>query len=210
MSFTIFLSFVLYSFVTSITPGPNNIMLAASGVNFGFKRSIPHILGIGCGFGFMVAVVGYGIGSVLSSNVILYESLKVIGIVYLLYLAYKIYCISEIDTDEKHSKPLTFIQAAMFQWVNPKAWVMALGAVTTYLTAESASYWYLILGITYGLVGIPSTGVWALIGEKLQKYIHDQQKLKRFNAVMALLLVLSVIQPLIHLLFFVIAFAGEH
>lgn len=205
MSFTVFVSFVLYSFVTSVTPGPNNIMLAASGVNFGFKRSIPHILGIGCGFGFMVAVVGLGIGSLLSSNVILYECLKIIGIIYLLYLAYKIYSSGGMDTNAKQPKPLTFIQAAMFQWVNPKAWVMALGAVTTYLAADSVAYWYLVLGLTYGLVGIPSTGVWALIGEKLQSVIHDAKRLKVFNTTMALLLIASVMKPMWDSLIFIVA-----
>ncbi len=205
MSFTVFLSFVLYSFVTTITPGPNNIMLAASGVNFGFKRSIPHILGICCGFGFMVAVVGLGIGSMLSSNVILYECLKIIGIVYLLYLAYKIYHSGALDTDVKQSKPFTFMQAAMFQWVNPKAWVMALGAVTTYLAVDSAPHWYLILGLTYGLVGIPSTGLWALMGEKLQSVIHDTRRLKLFNTTMSLLLVASVLKPIWDSLSFILS-----
>ena len=205
MSFTVFLSFVLYSFVTSITPGPNNIMLAASGVNFGFKRSIPHILGIGCGFGFMVVVVGLGIGSILSSNVILYECLKIIGIAYLLYLAYKTYRSGAMETDTKQSKPLTFMQAALFQWVNPKAWVMALGAMMTYLAGDSATYWYLILGLTYGLVGIPSTGVWALIGEKLQiLLLHDARRLKLFNITMSLLLVASVLKPMWDSLLFIL------
>lgn len=209
MTFATLVSFIIYSFVTSITPGPNNIMLATSGVNFGFKRSIPHILGIGIGFGFMVSVVGLGIGSLLSSNITLYESLKIVGITYLLYLAYKIYHSTSVDTTSSKTKPLTFLQAAIFQWVNPKAWIMAMGAVTTYLSSQSELYWYLIIGVIYGAIGIPSTGVWALIGEKLQKYIHDQKKLKMFNAVMALLLVLSVIQPLIDFLFFVVAFASE-
>ena len=209
MSFTVLISFIIYSFVTSVTPGPNNIMLAASGVNFGFRRSIPHILGIGIGFGFMVSVVGLGIGSLISSNIVLYESLKIIGITYLLYLAYKIYHSSSVDTTSGKSKPLTFLQAAMFQWVNPKAWIMAMGAVTTYLSSQSELYWYVIIGVIYGAIGIPSTGVWALIGEKLQKYINEPKKLKTFNMVMALLLVLSVIQPLIDFLFFVVAFASE-
>ncbi|NHB58424.1 LysE family translocator [Acinetobacter sp. 194] len=209
MSFTVLISFIIYSFVTSITPGPNNIMLAASGVNFGFKRSIPHILGIGIGFGFMVSVVGFGFGALISSNIVLYESLKITGITYLLYLAYKIYHSTSVDTTSGKTKPLTFLQAAMFQWVNPKAWIMAMGAVTTYLSSQSELYWYLIIGVIYGAIGIPSTGVWALVGEKLQKYIHDQKKLKMFNAVMALLLVLSVIQPLIDFLFFIVAFASE-
>lgn len=209
MSFTVLISFIIYSFVTSVTPGPNNIMLAASGVNFGFRRSIPHILGIGIGFGFMVSVVGLGIGSLISSNIVLYELLKIIGITYLLYLAYKIYHSSSVDTTSGKSKPLTFLQAAMFQWVNPKAWIMAMGAVTTYLSSQSELYWYVIIGVIYGAIRIPSTGVWALIGEKLQKYIHEPKKLKTFNMVMALLLVLSVIQPLIDFLFFVVAFASE-
>lgn len=197
MTFSIFLSFVLYSFVTSITPGPNNLMLATSGVNFGFKRSIPHILGIGFGFGFMVAVVGLGIGSIISSNALLYESLKIIGICYLLFLAYKIYSSSSVQSTAISKKPLTFIQAALFQWVNPKAWVMALGAVTTYLAANSEFYWYIILGIIYGIVGIPSTGVWAFIGEKLQTVLGQPRRLHLFNTIMALLLVGSVLKPII-------------
>lgn len=202
MTFSAFISFIVYSFVTSVTPGPNNIMLAASGVNFGFKRSIAHILGIGCGFGMMVTVVGFGIGTLLSENVILYECLKILGILYLLYLAYKIYHSSSINTDLKHAQPLTFLQAAMFQWVNPKAWVMAMGAVTTYLAANSEMYWYLIIGLVYGVIGIPSTGVWAYIGQQLQHYIDDQKKLKRFNTVMVVLLIMSVLKPIFDSMFF--------
>lgn len=206
MTFAVLIAFIIYSFVTSVTPGPNNIMLAASGVNFGFKRSIPHILGIGIGFGFMVSVVGLGIGTLLSSNIILYELLKIIGIVYLLYLAYKIYHAARLDVGEQKSQPLTFIQAAMFQWVNPKAWIMAMGAVTTYLSPQSELYWYLLIGVIYGVIGIPSTGVWALIGEKLKIYLNDQKKLKFFNMLMATLLVLSIIKPLIDSIFFVVTF----
>ncbi|MBU3847846.1 MAG: LysE family translocator [Candidatus Acinetobacter avistercoris] len=196
MTLAVFFSFMIYSFVTSVTPGPNNIMLAASGVNFGFKRSVPHILGIGFGFGFMVSIVGLGVGTLLSSNIILYELLKVLGIGYLLYLAYQIYQVGSVNTEPTQVKPLSFIQAAMFQWVNPKAWVMAMGAVTTYLAANSEFYWYLIIGFVYGIIGIPSTGVWAFLGEKLQKYIHDDKKIKTFNTVMAILLVLSVLKPI--------------
>lgn len=202
MTLAVFFSFMIYSFVTSVTPGPNNIMLASSGVNFGFKRSIPHILGIGIGigigfsFGFMVSIVGLGVGTLLSSNIILYELLKVLGIGYLLYLAYQIYQTGSLNTELNQVNPLSFIQAAMFQWVNPKAWVMAMGAVTTYLAANSEFYWYLIIGLVYGIIGIQSTGVWAFLGEKLQKYIHDDKKLKTFNTVMAILLVLSVLKPI--------------
>ncbi|WP_109440314.1 LysE family translocator [Acinetobacter haemolyticus] len=196
MSLLTFFSFIVYSTVTSITPGPNNIMLAASGLNFGLKRSIPHILGIGFGFGVMVILVGYGIGAALGSSPLLYEILKIIGISYLLYLAYKIYRAGSIQTDTKVDKPLSFIGAALFQWVNPKAWIMAMGAITTYSSANSRLVEFVFIGVIFGLVSIPSVGVWAYMGEKLKMIVNHPRKVQLFNTVMALLLVASVIIPI--------------
>ncbi|APR70568.1 LysE family transporter [Acinetobacter haemolyticus] len=196
MSLLTFFSFIVYSTVTSITPGPNNIMLAASGLNFGLKRSIPHILGIGFGFGVMVILVGYGIGAALGSSPLLYEILKVIGISYLLYLAYKIYRAGSIKTDTKVDKPLSFMGAALFQWVNPKAWIMAMGAITTYSSANSRLVEFVFIGVIFGLVSIPSVGVWAYMGEKLKMIVNHPRKVQLFNTVMALLLVASVIVPI--------------
>ncbi|AZN69348.1 MULTISPECIES: LysE family translocator [Acinetobacter] len=196
MSLLTFFSFIVYSTVTSITPGPNNIMLAASGLNFGLKRSIPHILGIGFGFGVMVILVGYGIGAALGSSPLLYEILKIIGISYLLYLAYKIYRAGSIKTDTKVDKPLSFMGAALFQWVNPKAWIMAMGAITTYSSANSRLVEFVFIGVIFGLVSIPSVGVWAYMGEKLKMIVNHPRKVQLFNTVMALLLVASVIVPI--------------
>lgn len=196
MSLLTFFSFIVYSTVTSITPGPNNIMLAASGLNFGLKRSIPHILGIGFGFGVMVILVGYGIGAALGSSPLLYEILKIIGISYLLYLAYKIYRAGSIKTDTKVDKPLSFMGAALFQWVNPKAWIMAMGAITTYSSANSRLIEFVFIGVIFGLVSIPSVGVWAYMGEKLKMIVNHPRKVQLFNTVMALLLVASVIVPI--------------
>ncbi|NAR59977.1 LysE family translocator [Acinetobacter haemolyticus] len=196
MSLLTFFSFIVYSTVTSITPGPNNIMLAASGLNFGLKRSIPHILGIGFGFGVMVILVGYGIGAALGSSPLLYEILKIIGISYLLYLAYKIYRAGSIKTDTKVDKPLSFMGAALFQWVNPKAWIMAMGAITTYSSASSRLVEFVFIGVIFGLVSIPSVGVWAYMGEKLKMIVNHPRKVQLFNTVMALLLVASVIVPI--------------
>ncbi|WP_436863123.1 LysE family translocator [Acinetobacter haemolyticus] len=196
MSLLTFFSFIVYSTVTSITPGPNNIMLAASGLNFGLKRSIPHILGIGFGFGVMVILVGYGIGAALGSSPLLYEILKIIGISYLLYLAYKIYRAGSIKTDTKVDKPLSFMGAALFQWVNPKAWIMAMGAITTYSSANSRLVEFVFIGVIFGLVSIPSVGVWAYMGEKLKMIVNHPRKVELFNTVMALLLVASVIVPI--------------
>ncbi|QBQ16475.1 LysE family translocator [Acinetobacter haemolyticus] len=196
MTLLTFFSFIVYSTVTSITPGPNNIMLAASGLNFGLKRSIPHILGIGFGFGVMVILVGYGIGAALGSSPLLYEILKIIGISYLLYLAYKIYRAGSIKTDTKVDKPLSFMGAALFQWVNPKAWIMAMGAITTYSSANSRLVEFVFIGVIFGLVSIPSVGVWAYMGEKLKMIVNHPRKVQLFNTVMALLLVASVIVPI--------------
>jgi len=195
MSLLTFLSFVIYSIVTSITPGPNNIMLAASGLNFGFKKSIPHILGIGFGFGVMVSLVGFGIGATLGQSAVMYETLKIIGIVYLLYLAYKIYGAGSVQAEEHPEKPLNFIGAALFQWVNPKAWIMAMGAIATYSTVDSHLAEFIFIGTVFGVVSIPCVGIWAYMGERLQKIVNNQKKVQLFNGSMALLLVISIIKP---------------
>ncbi|MCH7336771.1 LysE family translocator [Acinetobacter sp. NIPH 2699] len=197
MSLLTFFSFIVYSTVTSITPGPNNIMLAASGLNFGFKKSIPHILGIGFGFGVMVALVGFGIGATLGQSPLMYEILKIVGITYLLYLAYKIYNAGSVQGDASPEKPLNFIGAALFQWVNPKAWIMAMGAIATYSSVDSHLAEFIFIGIVFGLVSIPSVGIWAYMGERLKSLVNDQKKVQIFNMCMALLLVMSVIKPII-------------
>ncbi|WP_228199493.1 LysE family translocator [Acinetobacter haemolyticus] len=154
------------------------------------------ILGIGFGFGVMVILVGYGIGAALGSSPLLYEILKIIGISYLLYLAYKIYRAGSIKTDTKVDKPLSFMGAALFQWVNPKAWIMAMGAITTYSSANSRLVEFVFIGVIFGLVSIPSVGVWAYMGEKLKMIVNHPRKVQLFNTVMALLLVASVIVPI--------------
>ncbi|MGB5885603.1 MAG: LysE family translocator [Acinetobacter venetianus] len=204
MTLTALISFIIYSFVTSVTPGPNNIMLISSGVSFGFKRTIPHILGIGFGFGLMVTLVGFGIGSILTNSKNLYEFVKIIGIVYLLYLAYQIYISDSVNTNNKPKshKPLNFLQASLFQWVNPKAWVMTMGAVTAYTSSSSNISIFLLIGLIYGAISIPSVGVWALVGDKLKALINDRKKIRIFNISMALLLLISIISPLVETLSF--------
>ncbi|WP_269913334.1 LysE family translocator [Acinetobacter sp. HY1485] len=196
MSLITLFSFIIYCFVTSVTPGPNNIMLASSGITFGFKRSIPHILGIGFGFGLMVILVGLGLGTLLSTSPMLFTGIKVLGIAYLLYLAYQIYHSDSINTQSNQSKPLSFLGAALFQWVNPKAWIMIMGAVTAYTSAQSSIGLFLWIGFIYGVVSIPSVGIWAYIGESFQRFTKNPKKIKWFNQAMAVLLVISVISPI--------------
>lgn len=193
MTHSIFISFLMYSVVTSITPGPNNVMMMTSGLNFGLKRSLPHMLGIGFGFGFMVLLVGLGVGALLSSSDVLFETLKVIGILYLLYLAYNIAMSGKNDMRGKADRPLSFIGAALFQWVNPKAWIMTMGAITTYTASSSTWGTFVAIGLIYGVVSIPCVGVWAIIGDRLQYLLKNEKLIRRFNIAMGLLLFVSVI-----------------
>ena len=133
LSLDLLLGFALFALVTSITPGPNNTMLLASGVNFGFNRTIPHMLGITCGFFILVLAVGFGLGAVFQTYPVLYNVLRFVGAAYLLYLAWKIAHSGPVsDTGEGQGKPISYLGAAAFQWVNPKAWIMAIGAISTY------------------------------------------------------------------------------
>src|SRR3954468_20974623 len=113
----------LYAFVTSITPGPNNFMLLASGVNFGFWRTVPHMLGISVGFASLLIGVGCGLGAMLVAFPALHTSLKIAGGAYLLYLSWRIASSRSLATDgEAGARPMTLIESAAFQWINPKAW----------------------------------------------------------------------------------------
>ena len=132
MSPELLLPLISFAFVSSITPGPNNLMLLASGVHFGFVRTLPHMLGIGIGFTLMTFLVGLGLGEIFKLVPALYTGLKYLGAAYMLYLAWKIANSSPIRESETVGRPMTFLQAALFQWVNPKAWVMAVYAIVTY------------------------------------------------------------------------------
>ena len=141
MQLNTLIAFSIFAFVTSVTPGPNNLMLLASGVNFGFRLSLPHILGISSGFFVMVLTVGLGLAEAFILFPWLYVFLKWVGVAYLLYLAWKIATSKQLEknttTESANSRPMTFWSAAAFQWVNPKAWVMAVGAFSTYIPATS-------------------------------------------------------------------------
>ncbi|RVQ17251.1 LysE family translocator, partial [Sinorhizobium meliloti] len=131
------LALFLFAFTTSITPGPNNMMLFASGVNFGFVRTIPHMLGIGIGFFVLLIAVGLGLGALLHSVPLLYTALKFAGGAYLVWIAWKIGTSRSLGEGRANAVPMTFLQAAAFQWVNPKAWVMAVSAMATYTSSDS-------------------------------------------------------------------------
>ncbi|MFY3139388.1 LysE family translocator [Achromobacter xylosoxidans] len=182
----------LFALVSSITPGPNNVMLAASGLNFGFRRSMPHLLGVNLGFTLMIFLVGIGLGSVFQQAPVLYTVLKYVGAAYLLYLAWKIANSGGVEEGETRGKPMTFLQAAAFQWVNPKAWVMAVGVVATY-TPQAGFFANLVIAtLVCGIVNLPSIGIWVTFGTALRRVLHKPWAIRAFNITMALLLVASL------------------
>ena len=185
------LAFVLFAFATAGTPGPNNMMLLASGANFGFRRTILHILGISVGLGVMVVAMGWGLSSVFKTFPVLHEVLKWVGAAYMLWLAWKIATAKGISDKNTGSKPMTFLQAAAFQWVNPKAWAMALTAATTYMPDGSTTGVFLVAG-TFMLVGAPCSAAWAGFGQGMRRFLDRPTVLRVFNVTMAVLLVASL------------------
>jgi threonine/homoserine/homoserine lactone efflux protein len=186
------IALTLFALVSSITPGPNNLMLMTSGVNFGFKLTIPHMLGVAVGFTLMVALVGIGLVQVFDVYPISYDILKVCSVLYLLFLAYKIAnAAAPQRKGDAGGKPFTFIQAALFQWVNPKAWTMALTASAVYSPAHTAAASALVAGV-FGVVNLPAISVWTLLGTRVRALLTNERRLKVFNYTMAFLLVLSL------------------
>ena len=192
MTTELLIAFVAFAFVTSVTPGPNNMMLLASGVNFGLRRSLPHMLGISLGFMVLVMAVGLGLGQLFEQLPMLYSVLRYLGAAYLLYLAWKIANSGAPNQASERGKPFSFLQAAAFQWVNPKAWVMAIGAITTYTPQENFLVNVLLIAALFALVNCPSVGLWTVAGSLLRNWLGNPRVLRNFNIGMALLLVASL------------------
>jgi len=201
MPLNMFLALSLFAFVASITPGPNNLMLLASGVNFGFIRTIPHMLGVGFGFVFMILCVGVGIRQLFEAVPQLYLVLKVVSVVYMLWLAWKIANAGPIKTSETGAgaKPMTFLAAAAFQWVNPKAWAMALTADALYTVPAAYMLTLGIMAAVFGAINIPSIACWTGFGVGLRDLLQDSSRVRVFNYAMAALLLASLVPVLMGL-----------
>jgi threonine/homoserine/homoserine lactone efflux protein len=193
MSQSLLFAFVLFATVMFITPGPNNVMLLTSGLNFGFRRTLPHIAGITIGMGFMIAAVGLGLGTIFITYPVLQTILKYAGAAYLIYLAVAIAMSGTATTGQDNARgPMTFWGAAMFQWVNVKGWVMVIGTITAY-AAIAKFPWNIVIQTAISLVvGALSTVVWALFGSTLRPVLTSPWAVRAFNIVMALLLLASL------------------
>ncbi|HWK64389.1 MAG TPA: LysE family translocator [Rhizobiaceae bacterium] len=188
-----FFALLVYALVTSITPGPNNFMLLASGVNFGFRRTLPHMLGIGAGFLLLLLAVGLGLGALLTAFPALHLALKVAGGAYLLYLAWRI-AMSRSLADKKgaDARPMTFGEAAAFQWINPKAWMIAITGMAVYTDPGAPLVSMLVVAFAFAAVNLPSISTWAAFGSGLRGFLADPARLKWFNVAMGLLLAVTL------------------
>ena len=192
MTLDLILAFTAYAFVTSITPGPNNTMLLSSGATFGFGPTLPHILGVTLGFTVMLLAVGLGAGGVFVAVPVLHEALRYIGAAYLLYLAWRIARSGGVNGAGDRAEPMTFAQAAAFQWVNPKTWIMAIGAVTAYTPENGYFLNLLVVTVIFTLVNGPCVAAWAGFGTLLKRVLDRPALLRAFNVAMALLLLASL------------------
>ena len=194
MNTDLLLALVGFAFASSVTPGPNNLMLMASGANFGLRRSLPHMFGISLGHAFMVTLVGLGLGQVFDTYPAARLVLQVLSTAYVLYLAWKIATAAPPRAGEARGKPFTFLQAAAFQWVNPKAWYMAIYAVTNYTPPEAGVLTgALIVAGVFAATNLPSITLWATIGTQLRRLLTRPRLLRGFNWTMAGLLVLTLL-----------------
>jgi threonine/homoserine/homoserine lactone efflux protein len=189
-----YLAIILFAIATCVTPGPNNTMIMTSGLNYGIQRSLPHYLGIILGFPAMVIAVGLGLASLFEQYAVLHLMLKVAGASYLSFLAWKIASAPVSDLSVTEGKPFTFLQAAAFQWVNPKAWVLAVGATATYTVAGSDyGLQVLVIAIIFLIFGAPCIMLWLWFGASLKRLLQKPESVKYFNYAMATLLMLSLL-----------------
>jgi threonine/homoserine/homoserine lactone efflux protein len=193
MSHELLIAFIVFAVVMFITPGPNNIMVLSSGLTYGFRRTMPHIAGITVGFAFMIAAVGVGFGAIFVAYPVLQTVLKYAGAAYLIYLAVAIAMSGPPKAEQAATRrPMTFLGAAMFQWVNVKGWVMVIGTMTAYAAIARFPWNIAIQSALALLLGVISTSIWTLFGSALRPVLTSERAVRAFNIVMAILLLGSL------------------
>lgn len=189
-----YLPVLVFAFSTAITPGPNNLMLMSSGLNYGFRKSIPHILGVCFGLCIMVFLIGTGLGAIFEKYPLIHLVIKTIGILYLLYLAWCIARASRPKTTSGKKKPFTFFQAFAFQWVNPKAWVIFIGAIAAFTNPEIRILPQVIfIAVALLIAGLFAMSTWLWFGASMASFIQTDKHRHYFNYGMATLLVISIV-----------------
>ena len=188
------LPLVSFAFVSSITPGPNNLMLSASGVVFGFNRTLPHMLGVAVGFTLLLVVCGSGIGALLVEFPAAGFALKVLGTAYLLHLAWAFRNALAPEAKQASARPMKFAEAVAFQFVNPKAWIMGLTAASVFVPDfEPRSLAIAIMIAVFSIVNLPCICTWAVLGATLKRWLTHDRWRRLFSGAIALLTVYSVV-----------------
>ena len=190
----------LFMLVSSITPGPNNTMLMASGVHFGYRRTLTHLMGVQLGFGFMLIAVGLGLHTVLSQFPAFYDVVRFAGAAYMVWMAWSLASArpqfqeqAAIEQSAQNElKPLGFLGAVLFQWVNPKAWVMAVTIMSAYVPPGAGLLQIAPLGLMFAVLGFPCSSVWVGFGSALRSYLQEAFRMRVFNCTMAAALLLSL------------------
>lgn len=187
-----FYPLLMFTLVYSLTPGPNNILLAASGAAFGYRRSLPHMLGVSVGAALMLVIVGCGLCASFSHMPLLHSLLRYLAALYLLWLAWRIAQSGAAGRHQAPPQPLRFWQGMALQWINPKTWMMAVGVAATYTPREGYFTQLLLAGVLLALVSFPSISLWTLFGQCVACSLRSAEALQRFNRVMAALLLCSL------------------
>ncbi len=186
-------SLTLFVVASTGTPGPNNLMMLSSGLNFGIKKSIPHWLGICTGVPLMVFAMGFGLDTLFQRWPMVFSVLKIAGIAYLIFLAYKIATNTKPLDTTRRARPMNYIQAALFQWVNPKAWIMVVSAITAFTSQENALLPQVaVIATIFLMVGLICVGSWLFAGAQLQRLLTKPAQQTFFNWGMAALLICSI------------------
>ena len=184
MSYENLLALLGLAFTAAFTPGPNNTLVASSGANFGYRRTLPHILGIALGFSFMVFVVGFFLGAVFEQSQALRAVLRWGGAALLLWIAWKVARSGGLGANPDSARPFRFVEAAGFQWINPKAWVLAIAIPAQFVTGEAQAASALVVAAVFLIVGFGSASSWALVGKALTRWINTAGRLRWFNLAM--------------------------
>jgi threonine/homoserine/homoserine lactone efflux protein len=191
-------SMILFAVSTAVTPGPNTLLAMLSGLNFGIAKSLPLLFGISIGFSLMLFLVGIGLGQILTLYPTLSLIVNIAGLTYLLYLAWKIATSSVDNQQRKQTKPLNFFKGVLFQWVNPKAWVVCISAVSVYTTSGDLYFMQTtVLASIFLLIGLPCVGCWVMFGALLRQQLKHTRFIRGLNVAMALLLLTSIAPMLI-------------
>ncbi len=187
-----------FAFVMSISPGPSNLLLLASGVNFGFFKSLPLVLGISIGFLTMTFLIGLGLGEILQKSPTIYTVLRFLCAGYIFWLAWKIARSRSFGQDKERSmeKPVSFGQGALLQLLNPKAWAVALIVTVSYTNPDDYFFSLVLMILVFAIVNLPSISFWALSGQVLRRVLGEGKKIVIFNIAMAVLLVGSMLPVL--------------